>query len=294
MRPRNATHVARPLFRAPPLTAVGSVFSYGDSTLAGYGGPAFLKTRRFPMSASLRPIQCGLFFFLAAGASTVHLAGQAVTGTVVDATNQAIVATAEVQLITADSQRVAQALTRSDGTFIVFAPSEGVYSLRISRLGYRTMTTDPLELQEAQTLRVKIDLPVQAVDLPALRVLGRVQGIRQRQLWNFHQRVERYERWKGIRVFSREELEQHDVWTYEEFLRRLGPRIATPGGRCEPVVYWNGQKLKPDPLMTIGFFEGIEFYDGYGPTGSSFINYDHCGVILVWSRSYFAEDPSGG
>lgn len=223
----------------------------------------------------------------------VSVYAQAVSGTVVDAGNQAGVATAEVSLFTPDSQRVAWAVTGGDGVFVIGAPQPGKYFLEVGRIGYQTVQTQAVELDESETVRVRVELPVHAVALEPLTVLGKVHGIRQRELWAYHQRLDRLGNWKGVRIFPRDELAKRETWTYEEFVRRVSPRVATPGKDCKPVVFWNGHEMEPNPLMTLGFFEGIEFYEGFGPKGSRYVNYDHCGVVLVWSRAYFAEDGGG-
>lgn len=215
------------------------------------------------------------------------VSAQTISGTVVDANTGAGVDGAEVWLLSPSLEHLSTGITSPSGSFVFAAPGAGDYLLRIRRLGYDSPTTQVLSLQEAQTLYVQIDVEAQAIPLAPLTVVARVQGIQQRDLWAYHQRLERNPSLLGVRLFPRERLAKHDVWTYSEFMRRLAPRINKPGQSCEPVVYWNGKRVDPDPLMSVESFEGIEFYPGIGPSGSTFFNPDACGIILVWSRTYF-------
>ena len=220
-------------------------------------------------------------------------AAQTITGEVIAAADQTVVEGAEVALLTPDSMSVASAVTSSWGRFAIAAPAPGEYLVRVVRLGFSDLTIGPVSLAEAQTMQVQIRLEVRAIALEPMTVVASIRGIQQRDLWEYHQRLGRYEHYVGTTIFPRAELAEHDAWTYEEFVRRMAPRIATPGGGCAPVVFLNGERVMPDPLQSLERIEGIEFHRGMGPSGSLFVNEDGCGVILVWTRTYFEENGRG-
>ena len=220
-------------------------------------------------------------------------AAQTITGEVVAAADQTVVEGAEVALLTPDSMSVASVVTSSTGRFAMAAPGPGEYLIRVARLGFSDLTIGPVSLAEAQTIQVQIRLEARAIALEPMTVVANIRGIQQRDLWEYHQRLRRYEHYIGTTIFPRAELAEHDAWTYEEFMRRAAPRIATPGGDCTPAVFLNGKRMVPDPLQSLERIEGIEFHRGVGPSGALFVNEDGCGVILVWTRTYFEENGQG-
>lgn len=222
-----------------------------------------------------------------AGASAS--AAQTVTGEVVTAADHTGIESADVALLTPDSIRAAASVTSASGRFALAAPGPGEYLIRVVRLGFGDVTIGPVSLTEAQTIQVQIRLEAEAIALEPMTVVASIRGIQQRDLWEYHQRLARYERYIGTNIFPREELAEHDAWTFAEFMRRMAPRIATSGDRCRPLVFLNGKRMTPDPLQSIQRIEGIEFHRGLGPSGSLFVNEDGCGVILVWTRTYFEE-----
>lgn len=72
-------------------------------------------------------------------------------------------------------------------------------------------------------------------------------------------------------------------------MRRDAPHVASPGRGCHPLVFWDGTERPVDPLLPLSSFEGVEFYRGFGPPGSRFVNPGGCGVILVWTRPLTAD-----
>lgn len=214
---------------------------------------------------------------------------QVLRGSVVDGSTGAPVSFVAVSLLANDSTVVATALTRPSGEFRLSAPKKGSYLIRAEALGYATATAGPHIFEEGHTLTVSIRLAIDAVLLDRLVVASSIKSLRQRDLWEYERRVQRYGHLLDVRLFPREALKERDGWTLEEFMRRAAPRIGTPGQDCEPVVFVNAKQTIVDMQQPVGAFEGIEFYRGIGPPGSTFINPDACGVILIWTRMYFTE-----
>lgn len=221
------------------------------------------------------------------GSSARSACGQTISGLLIDVGTGVGVEGADVRLLDPSLKPVASGITSSSGSFTLAAPGPGEYLLRVMRIGYDSLTTSRITLLDAQTLHVQVDIETRAIPLEPLTVVAEVQGIQQKDLWSYHQRLERRKSLIGVRLFPRERLAEHSVWTYDEFLRRLAPRISKLGDGCQPVVYLNGKRTNPDPMMSLDGFEGIEFYPGVGPPSATFFNPDACGVILVWTRVYF-------
>ena len=70
----------------------------------------------------------------------------------------------------ADSLVVGQAITNGDGQATLRAPSPGLYRVRVNRIGYSAVLTDPLLVGIDQTVTKEIAMTSAAISLPALRV----------------------------------------------------------------------------------------------------------------------------
>jgi len=66
--------------------------------------------------------------------------------------------------------RADAALSGKDGAFALAAPAPGTYRVRIERIGYRTWTSDRIELGAGATVSRTFVVPIQAVSLENLRV----------------------------------------------------------------------------------------------------------------------------
>jgi len=98
--------------------------------------------------------------------------GQTVLGRVTEAPSGAPVPSVLVELLAPDSTRVARVLSGSDGRFVLEAPAEGDYLVRLRRLGYRTSVLGPVAVAGGTT-RVDPSLPAEPVELDALVATGR-------------------------------------------------------------------------------------------------------------------------
>jgi len=64
-------------------------------------------------------------------------------------------------------------LTDQVGRVVLRAPNPGSYRIRIDRIGFIGLTTDPVTLDSGQTLRLTIPMPSRRVQLPTLEARGR-------------------------------------------------------------------------------------------------------------------------
>lgn len=214
-------------------------------------------------------------------------AGQVIVGTVVTEGGDAITGV-EVTLRDSLSNEVARIVSGEAGEFVLVVPAPGTYYLTGARLGFRKTQSRSFEVSSSETVELTLRMTVEAVALDPLNILGRTQNLRQRAFGGFYERLREQPYLDGVRIFSREALDPYQTWTLRQFMRSRAPRVGNPGSSCGPVIYWDGFPLDaPLPnYMSIANIEGIEFYRGFGPSDSRFMNPDYCGVILFWTRRF--------
>ena len=119
------------------------------------------------MRASLPSVLSVALVTLAAGtarAQTIH-------GTVSDSSSGAAVAGAFVVLLDDEGAAVARGLTGEAGRYRMTAPGIGRYRIRVDRIGYRSVTTEPMAIPE-DGAGIDVRVAGQAVDLGGIRVRG--------------------------------------------------------------------------------------------------------------------------
>lgn len=211
-------------------------------------------------------------------------ATQMVVGRVVDRDTGASLDAVEVVLVDSAGKAQGPVLTDALGRFIVPLPANGTYLLHASRLGYDSISGAKVEVDSAEAVTVEVRMAVQPVELDPLVVVGRAKSLRERDLHEYFSRIEPFRAAHIGRIYTRQDLEPMDAWSYAQFMRREAPRIATPGRGCKPAVFWDGSRVEPEDLLPISDVEGIEFYRGFGPAQLRFHNTEGCGVVLVWTR----------
>lgn len=119
-----------------------------------------------------RPVLRQSWLLLAAGLfllpRPVH--AQEVRGEVVQRSSGDPIAGALVELRDDGDSTVDQTVTGASGHYLLSAPEPGTYRLRVERIGYRSWTSDPLELAADTSRSVRAEVPVQAVRLSDLAV----------------------------------------------------------------------------------------------------------------------------
>lgn len=95
---------------------------------------------------------------------------QTLVGTVREEPSGVPVPSVLVELLALDSTRVGRDLSRPDGRYVLEAPEEGPYLLRLRRLGYATSVVGPVDVRGST--RFDPSLPAQPVRLDALVATG--------------------------------------------------------------------------------------------------------------------------
>ncbi len=122
---------------------------------------------------------------------SVHVAGaQSVAGRVVAKSDGAAVGGAIVVLLDSSGHVVTTKLADDGGSFLLSALRGGGHSLRVERVGFRSLTTSPFLVRQGDTINVPITLASEGVSLRAVRisadrrcVVRPKEGLATAQLW---------------------------------------------------------------------------------------------------------------
>lgn len=242
-----------------------------------------------------------LTFVLVAAACPVG--AQVIEGRLLDHATDAPVATGSVELIAPTGAVARRTVTDSLGRFTIHAPIPGRYELRAERIGYRTVTSPPIQLHGTDTIQVDLHIATDVIPLAPLTVTAAPRPpIRQRRLDEFYERQRR-----GFGTFFGpemiEQLRPHNVstllqqvagmrvenprgWGATVTMRRIGGR-----GECVPTIIVDGHSFRPDPELTLDDLvpaiglRAVEVYRaGQVPaTFASGINWE-CGAVVVWTE----------
>ncbi|MGD2215823.1 MAG: carboxypeptidase-like regulatory domain-containing protein [Gemmatimonadales bacterium] len=238
---------------------------------------------------------------LASGLAVLLLATpaspQVISGRAVDADSGEPVEGVLITLLDSRDTPRADVVSDSAGKFIILVPARGTYVLQASRLGYETARTRPIRIAADEALELELQLHVRPVELEGLAVVvRRRETLRERDLREFRERVERYgePHLGSIRIFTGEFLKGWEAFRVEDLFKFYPPRFRRGGSPCQPRMFLDGRPLPSFwgvGDLYIWDLEGVELHTGFGPVESRFWDPDGCGVILVWSKPFVAGEP---
>lgn len=107
---------------------------------------------------------------LAAAIASTPAPAQELEGRVVDEGAGTPVQGAMTALVDSAGAQVASTLTGPEGAYSLEAPAPGRYRLRVERIGYRTWTSDAIELRTGRSRSFRAAVPPEAVELEGLEV----------------------------------------------------------------------------------------------------------------------------
>ncbi|MCG6954758.1 MAG: carboxypeptidase-like regulatory domain-containing protein [Gemmatimonadetes bacterium] len=102
---------------------------------------------------------------------TLPATGQVVRGVVLEETAGRPIEGAMVVVMDGEGHVAARILTDAAGRFVTKLPQPGAYRVRVDRIGYTSVTTDPFDVPGAGTFR-RILVPIHPVELAGLDVSG--------------------------------------------------------------------------------------------------------------------------
>jgi len=271
------------------------------------------KEERLHLGASLIRALSAAVALLSAGSPAV---GQVLRGIVVDGSSGRPVEGAHVVALLDDARTAATGTTSVDGSFVFRLPDLGTYRLRVSRVGYSAMVTQPIAVDSTFVTSVQLGLLPLPVPLDTVTILAE-HVVAEKQLPSLVRGAFYDRRPKGFGYFlTRPDIEKHDPTLMTQALRGLpGVDVACTGrrmpvtcdvfmpaattmffrGPCIPSVVLDGAVLRVggvanpsatlDDLLNPFNIEAIEVYPNAAGIPVQWAGYlSPCGAIIAWSR----------
>ncbi len=237
---------------------------------------------------------------------------QEIRGRVVQDGTGAAMEGVELALLDDTGAELVRTASDGDGAFRLTVPIPGTYTLRATRLGFRTVEARSLAVRADEVVELLVRLAVDAIPLEPLTIVARATRADHR-LTGFRERSSG----AGVGAFgqfvTRREIDRRARMLTSDLLRPLRGislvRIASgdfgpernliylthhSGRKCNPTIYVDGNRLPQTRLSTIDDYlspnalEGVEVYSGIGPPQFSG---GECGLILFWTREPEARRP---
>jgi hypothetical protein len=237
------------------------------------------------------------------------LDGQIVRGTVVDDSTEVVLEGATVALMGPAGAGLS-AVTDSAGRFTLSGRGVGEYSLHVTRIGYRAVTTPSLVLDRSDTIDVAIRVAVEAIPVAPLTITARggpatVDARLKR--WGYYDRQAEYSTLStgNAHFLDIEYIRRRAPSRVTDLFRDLhgvrpvnsGPWATAPQTTrgCRMAVYIDGIKMRRgelDEWVPVSSLAAIEVYPGapyplqYAP------GVRECGSVVVWTG--LVADKGGG
>jgi hypothetical protein len=258
------------------------------------------------MASSVPRIVSFLFCLGLAFCSTV--AAQTVSGRVTDAATGVPMADVRVVLLRADGSRVAETVSNRIGEFHIATWNPGPHRLEATHIGYRTTTSEIIEVGTREHVVVHLRLSATAIPLQPLTITARRRDVRDDATHEgFYARQLLVASSGNARVLTRldpEMINARDAHDVMAWLPAPRDRPFDRGGQCLS-VYWNGQLLGDLELAEMWMatpahmLEGVEYYRTATDAPMDFRGippylYDcpHLSVLALWQRTgYYGDAP---
>lgn len=236
-------------------------------------------------------------------------AAQVVFGRVVDDATGTPLSAVTVALLDAQGRTIARTATDSIGIFELTVAQAGSFSLNAQQLGFRSWTSERLDLRRNELLQVEVRLGRQAIPLQPLLISARRTPPRDR-LSEFDER--RNNPTRAGYYLTREEIERRPIATPTQQLIGIpgvtvrpipgssGPDtndrsiIYLPTGLgglpCMANVFVDGIPVRQssgisiDDVIDPGSIGGVEVYARSAGAPTQYVINPTCGVVLFWSR----------
>lgn len=227
------------------------------------------------------------------------LSAQILGGRVMDRATNEPIPEAVVEVLNSTGRSIHRSRSDRDGFFVFELREPGEYRLRTARVGYHTVTSSSVQVDQRQTLQVEILLATGEVELDPLRVTARVAPPRDEWL----DREGFYDRERGgFGIFlTPYELSQRNAIQTSEFFRTVPGMTLTPaggsryrinmnraGGGCSPKVLLDGNPTMDasvDDFVQPQDVAGIEIYRSSTEVPGRWLAYrSACGLIVIWTK----------
>lgn len=239
--------------------------------------------------------------------SAAPLLGQVyLTGTTISDDTLEPIPYARVSVLDSDGRVFATRIGGEDGTFSFNVPEEGRISLKAERIGYETVVTPSVRVDQFRSMGVELRMSPEAVPLAPLEVVAHVP----RPTSSFHSDFEHRRRRGFGRYISQEEIEERNPPFVTDILRSVpGVHIQSSGqgrnaivytgrvadlrGQCPAQIYVDGfhvnraggSTFRIDDIVRPLEVYGIEVYRGLSTVPPEFLSPQaDCGVVAIWTR----------
>jgi hypothetical protein len=249
--------------------------------------------------------------------------GQLVRGRVVDVASGQPLKVAQLELLDDRDRVQLRAVSDSLGTFRLRGWTAGKYRLRTISIGYRTVTSDLLELMTGEEFELTVRMAVDAVPVEPITIVSRSRNsLTEIALRGYYDRRDMGRRIGIGRYLDRAEIEQKGKKLTDVLQRVPGLRIvrsntctyvvttSNPGGTnsltrvpsrtqstscdsaggavCPVNVYLDGMLMKIeksiDDMIPLEWVEAIEVYRRASEMPAEFLGSGACGVVGIWTR----------
>lgn len=220
---------------------------------------------------------------------------QIISGLVLDGLTSEPLVAADVIVEDVRGEPVARSISNEDGHFWVRVDGPGLYSLRLSRIGYDSTRAVTVAAAPDQNLFIEIRANPVAVGLDPITVSA-PRVLPYLEASGFYDRMRR-----GHGDF----LGPRDIARFpgafpSHLLRRIaGVSVSArggiymrginsfSGGPCSPTIVLDGMTLREaelDDLIPLSHIDAIEVYKGAATVPPQWRGYGVCGVIAVWTK----------
>ncbi len=235
---------------------------------------------------------------LVLGGDAGPAAAQLVYGYVVDATTGERLAASYVAIFDTLGNPLVTGFAGPAGDFRLRAPGAGVYRLRASRLGYKGIATEPLDLRSEREVSLLVRLNPMPIPLPSVTVVAERMVARLRDE-GFYDRKK-----MGFGHFiTPDMLERHHLLRMSDLARfvpgaeAVGGTLILHGGQaqlygrpCRPIIFVEGlprpSRNTLNDVIDIADLLAAEVYpDAAGmPVQAGGLAGAFCGAIFLWTK----------
>jgi hypothetical protein len=238
--------------------------------------------------------------YLLLALSSTGLYAQTINGRLLDEATDEAISSATIRLLDRD-EPIGGVLSDDAGRFRLEVPRTGRYRIRAERIGYRGVTSPPIDIVDGQTLEVELRLSTEAVPLAPLTIISdrppRVLDPRLER-WGYYRRRGTYGKEEGMGFASfldEEDIERRIAFRVSDLLGEVpGVRIRPAGGMdvqitgrrgCPMTIYVDGVRYARgggiDGIISPSAIVAAEIYPGFVssvrfPGGS-------CGAVVLWT-----------
>ena len=218
---------------------------------------------------------------------------QVVRGIVVDAHGDTPIMIVNVSILDDGGEVIRTTTSDRNGDFMIGTEQPGEYRLRAERLGYESVTTEPLEFRQDSIIEVVVRMAAQAIALDPLEVIGRGESeVNRATFEGLYQRRARSPAFGTTRIWVRTDPEMDDGLTVRNFLRFNHSTL-----RCASFLV-RGVRAPPGSLgrwldTPVDELEGLEVYrraheapPALRPIGAAS---GRCGTVVIWPRQWGDE-----